>query len=957
MKTTQFRKSRAARFLLVRLQIFPLLVVLLFLAYQIAGIIKSFPLGHTTAITQYSTKQLQGYKTTGQLQGDIARGTFTADEDNLGIVLVRFFNYYHISNDSMKFRVKEQGSTDWYHQTIHTVNQFQPDKYFTFGFPEIANAKNKTYVFEIESIKGKKGDAIGLSEKKPVFAATYRYDLGRLKSDIPYLAKFAYKKWLYAMYQADYAILLKTYLLALFLSTVWHKRSFFLYANNGNAGKYIRSPLLKRIYTSIFAKPQKDEVTIADFYYYYNVLFEKSGKVVKAARKLGQKIWFYVEKPLAKMQPYLPFIAPVVIFVLALLLRLEFYYDPKNYVANIMSSIGGTGDYDDMFRRTWRLLWSGKLLADTDYFFNDNVFLSRIQGFLLSRFGYIAGLHYTIILFCFVGAFVSLVPYFITTKLKRQFSVGGFVASLLLATNPMFIWLSTARIIDAGTSFTYSFFIIFFMLALWKRNYWFAVLAGLVGFIDGINRGMMFFSNWPSLILFALYTVASSAIWNRKFPYITLHARGKDASVTGKGQKKRKTDVTVVGRAKRLYANYGYVVYAFTPVVVFTALYFIVNAYYTFTFQQEWAFGPGRVVTRFNPFVDADKVLAGGGHFYDKPINLLALSTTMFSNILDVTSVPIIFLIILIILLFLLFRRFEKQLFLLGLLLILLYLGSLAALQKSILPALGTDALSYTARGFYLLKLNQYELLGLVWVLALAMALLLKWKFFHYMLILIPYLIVLSYGLEVSFSDRHFTPVVLLFFIVLAVTFDALWRKVVSLQNPTWKIVVALYFIGIITTVSVGAGGKVSRLVNHYIYYVAQKEYLTYAKSIIPQDGIILVGMRGENVYWIQQYTQRMIMFNTNLTGALTFPYKKGYHKVNYNDYDLSWSNSLKYPAMFREHKYYVLDYADWRWKQIVYEKDFGNSSVKHGVYDLILVNPNSNKRPIYQLVLKETAP
>lgn len=127
-------------------------------------------------------------------KGDKVFGVFTALDPNLGIVLVRFWNFENISKDKLTFRIKEVGSKNWYYEGTYKVDQFQPNEYFTFGFPIISNSKGKRYQFELESTAGKQGDAIAISTKKPYFATRYKFFLSENKKHPIQIIKFLGEK-------------------------------------------------------------------------------------------------------------------------------------------------------------------------------------------------------------------------------------------------------------------------------------------------------------------------------------------------------------------------------------------------------------------------------------------------------------------------------------------------------------------------------------------------------------------------------------------------------------------------------------------------------------------------------------------------------------------------------------------------------------------------------------------
>ncbi len=96
------------------------------------------------------------------LKGNIYSQTFVSQTEAFGIVAVKFANYQDISQDLLIFRIKELGADNWYFEYTYKVDQIQDNQFFTFGIPQIANAKDKAYVFELESISGQQDDSIGV---------------------------------------------------------------------------------------------------------------------------------------------------------------------------------------------------------------------------------------------------------------------------------------------------------------------------------------------------------------------------------------------------------------------------------------------------------------------------------------------------------------------------------------------------------------------------------------------------------------------------------------------------------------------------------------------------------------------------------------------------------------------------------------------------------------------------
>ncbi len=166
------------------------------------------------------TKELYTHK--------IVHGTFTAQEDYLGIVSVRFHTFKRINKDHVIFRLKAKGSNNWYYQNIYKVDQFQPDKLFTFGFPLIKNAKNKQYIFEIESMQGKKKDAVAISPIEPIFVTKYQYPKSEFLTNKKAFILYPLKKLLNLFNDSKFILYASFYFLPL-LTYIFLKISFKKY--------------------------------------------------------------------------------------------------------------------------------------------------------------------------------------------------------------------------------------------------------------------------------------------------------------------------------------------------------------------------------------------------------------------------------------------------------------------------------------------------------------------------------------------------------------------------------------------------------------------------------------------------------------------------------------------------------------------------------------------------------
>lgn len=183
------------KYKLVSMFIFPLILLSLWVFLSVKEI---YHLDNVflQLTNEYNHDQLINPDFTELTQGEKIQGQFTARENHLGIVAIRFWNFYRLNDDYVSFRIREKTQLDWYYQNSHKVDQFQPHGLFPFGFPVIPDSAGKTYVFEAESTTGSTGNAIGLSPIEPVFAARFKYPRQLVFSSLSNLIDFLTRKFI-----------------------------------------------------------------------------------------------------------------------------------------------------------------------------------------------------------------------------------------------------------------------------------------------------------------------------------------------------------------------------------------------------------------------------------------------------------------------------------------------------------------------------------------------------------------------------------------------------------------------------------------------------------------------------------------------------------------------------------------------------------------------------------------
>ena len=113
-------------------------------------------------------------------QGDTVRGSFYSPYSNLGLLAVRFRFNNPGSDDILIFRIKDDSSAKWLYEASYKTDQFQQHKLFPFGFPIVADSKNKNYVFELESKNGTTKNSVIIDDQKPNVIAKYSYTKSEL---------------------------------------------------------------------------------------------------------------------------------------------------------------------------------------------------------------------------------------------------------------------------------------------------------------------------------------------------------------------------------------------------------------------------------------------------------------------------------------------------------------------------------------------------------------------------------------------------------------------------------------------------------------------------------------------------------------------------------------------------------------------------------------------------------
>lgn len=198
MKSKRFNPTiKRAIILSMLLLLWPLLTLLYIITNEIS---------FTTLTYNHAKENLNQVTYDKILKGDKVTGSFEAQEPNLGIVSVRFAFAQRVAyrdEDLIAFRLKETGAKEWYYENNYRAGLMYTEQFFPFGFPIISDSKNKTYVFEIESLKGNQQNAVQVSPREPVLASKYQASRAELLADKSQLLIFTFKKFVLAFSSVD----------------------------------------------------------------------------------------------------------------------------------------------------------------------------------------------------------------------------------------------------------------------------------------------------------------------------------------------------------------------------------------------------------------------------------------------------------------------------------------------------------------------------------------------------------------------------------------------------------------------------------------------------------------------------------------------------------------------------------------------------------------------------------
>lgn len=158
------------------------------------------------------------------LKGQIVSGTFTAKENYLGIVSVKFTKtrtVEYLDEDILIFRLKEQGNSSWIYENTYRSGLAKADEYIPFGFVPLVDSKNKTYIFELESLRGNDTNALILGGDNPIYVTKYQFPKNEIFNNPRSILDFFVKKTFTLLSNFDLVLSSLLYLLPFIFYITW----------------------------------------------------------------------------------------------------------------------------------------------------------------------------------------------------------------------------------------------------------------------------------------------------------------------------------------------------------------------------------------------------------------------------------------------------------------------------------------------------------------------------------------------------------------------------------------------------------------------------------------------------------------------------------------------------------------------------------------------------------------
>lgn len=255
--------GKGRKLLIEKIIIRALIPLLLFIFWIFSSLI--FNNRTSFSVLEYGSNNvvLHG-KTYGKLyKDDKISGEFIANENNLGMVMIRFNDFVlpdYRGEDILSFKLKTKGSKDWYYINNYRTGLLKRQLLFPFGFPVITDSKGKEYEFELQSLYGNSSNAVELSKNTPVIKTIYQFPRKEIAGSKLRFLKFLPVKVFNSFSDMDFLLSSITYLapfiLYVLLIILFNEKSILgkkLFIFLLTVFILIDILLLREVYSGIFA--------------------------------------------------------------------------------------------------------------------------------------------------------------------------------------------------------------------------------------------------------------------------------------------------------------------------------------------------------------------------------------------------------------------------------------------------------------------------------------------------------------------------------------------------------------------------------------------------------------------------------------------------------------------------------------------------------------------------------
>lgn len=199
--------------------------VLLIVVGILASIVFNSYSSFSVLTVRENPSNLKFTHTSKLLKGDKLTGEFVGKENNLGIVYIKFNNYVkpdYLDEDTLIFKIKEKGAKSWYLTNKYKSGILEDNLFFPFGFSQVPESKGRTFVFELQSLKGNNINSVEIDLNGFAFASGYQVPKNQILASKQNLVNFIIKKILYSYENIDFVLYSILYFLPAFFYIFWN---------------------------------------------------------------------------------------------------------------------------------------------------------------------------------------------------------------------------------------------------------------------------------------------------------------------------------------------------------------------------------------------------------------------------------------------------------------------------------------------------------------------------------------------------------------------------------------------------------------------------------------------------------------------------------------------------------------------------------------------------------------